>query len=217
MRRPVALRGRRLEMKLRVALFVVVLTFLGAFWVIGVSSQEAEQSQATGTEETPEAMWMKLAQPGEHHARLKAMVGDWKMTGKSWMTPGVAATMWDGVSEKKMLLGDRYLQETVHSQMMGMPFNGIGVLGYDNVQGKYLWSWIDDMGTGMMLSEGSCDKSGKVLTMVGEYLDPTMEANQTVRTVINIVSENKHTFEMYTKGPDTPEFKNMEIVYERGK
>jgi hypothetical protein len=204
-------------MKLRVALFAVVLTCLGAFWVIGISSQEAEQSKAGGTEESPEAMWMKLAQPGEHHKRLEMMVGNWKMDGKSWMTPAMEPSMWDGVSEKKMVLGGRYLHETVSSQMMGQPFDGIGVLGYDNVQGKYLWHWIDDMGTGMMISKGTCDESEKILTMIGEYYDPMIQANHTVRTVVNIVSENKHSFEMYTKAPGSEEYKNMEIVYERGE
>ena len=35
--------------------------------------------------------------------------------------------------------------------MMGMPFEGIGRTGYDNVTGKYWSTWIDNMSTGCYL------------------------------------------------------------------
>lgn len=204
-------------MKQRVALLAVALFCVGAILVSGFSFQQEKEPQATGTEETPDAMMTKSAQPGEHHARLKAMVGTWKMAGKSWMTPAMEPALWDGVSKKKMILGGRFLHEEISSEMMGQPFTGIGIVGYDNLQGKYQWIWMDDMSTGLMISEGTCDESGKTLTLVGEYMDPMTANMQTMKTVVGIISENKHIFEMYMKGPDGAEFKNMEISYERGE
>jgi hypothetical protein len=145
------------------------------------------------------------------------MAGSWKMTGKSWMTPAMEPAPWEGVAEKKMILGDRYLLEEVSSEMMGQAFAGVGIVGYDNLQGKYVWSWIDDMGTGIMISEGKCDDSGKVVTLVGEFMDPMTKTMQPVRTVLSIASEDEHMLEMYMKGPAGPEFKSMEIIYTRGE
>ena len=50
--------------------------------------------------------------------------------------------------------------------MMGTPFTGHGMTGYDNVTGKYWSTWTDSMSTGIMVSEGSCDAEG-VCTFIG--------------------------------------------------
>ncbi len=42
-------------------------------------------------------------------------------------------------------------------KMMEMPFHGIGTEGYDNVRKKFMASWIDNMGTGILLMEGTYD------------------------------------------------------------
>lgn len=68
----------------------------------------------------------------------------------------------------KMILGGRFLQQEVNGEMMGMPMNGIGITGYDNLKKKYVGFWIDNMGTGMYTMEGEMDKEGKACT----YLNP---------------------------------------------
>jgi hypothetical protein len=35
---------------------------------------------------------------------------------------------------------------------MGMPFEGLGYTGYDNVKKQYFGTWIDSMSTGIMTS-----------------------------------------------------------------
>jgi hypothetical protein len=204
-------------MKSRVYLFVGMVVCVGMLLAAGVSSQQAQQPQATGKEETPEAMMAKLAQPGVHHEVLKAMVGTWDMAGKSWMSPAVEPAVWDGKAEKKMILGGRYLQEDVHSEMMGQPFTGLGIVGYDNVQNKYIWIWLDDMSTGIMVSEGDADESGKTLTLVGDYVNPMTQLTETAKTVVHVIDNDNHTVDMYMKGPDGAEYKSMEIAYTRAK
>jgi hypothetical protein len=36
-----------------------------------------------------------------------------------------------------------------------MPFEGISTLGYDNAKKTFFSTWIDNMGTGMMVMEGN--------------------------------------------------------------
>ncbi len=33
---------------------------------------------------------------------------------------------------------------------MGMPFEGMGIDGYDNLAKQYVSTWVDNMGTGIM-------------------------------------------------------------------
>src|SRR6266436_3027817 len=61
--------------------------------------------------------------------------------------------------------------EEVASTMMGAPFTGHGMTGFDNVTGKYWSTWNDSMSTGVMLSEGTCDAQ-KVCTFTGTWNDP---------------------------------------------
>ena len=56
---------------------------------------------------------------------------------------------------------------------MGETFNGIGFIGYDNVSKKYVSTWMDTAGTGMMWSTGTMDASGKVLSMKATVNDPS--------------------------------------------
>jgi hypothetical protein len=47
-----------------------------------------------------------------------------------------------------MILGGRYQQSMIKGNMMGMPFEGMGLLGYDNAQKLFYSTWVDNMGTG---------------------------------------------------------------------
>jgi len=60
-----------------------------------------------------------------------------------------------GTATRSMTLDGRVLVEDVSSSMMGSPFTGHGMMGYDNVTGKYWSTWNDSMSTGLMVSEGT--------------------------------------------------------------
>ena len=49
-------------------------------------------------------------------------------------------------------------------KMKDMQFKGMGIEGYDNVKKKFVGSWIDNMGTGIMMSEGTYDPATKTFT-----------------------------------------------------
>jgi hypothetical protein len=102
--------------------------------------------------------------------------------------------------------------------MNGMPFNGVGVTGFDNVIGKYVWTWIDNMGTGIMTGVGTADASGKVLTMIGTMNDPMTGKPSKSRMVTTIIDDDHHTFEMFGTPPGgKKEVKMMTIDYVRAQ
>jgi hypothetical protein len=170
----------------------------------------AGDEKAAAAAQDPMAMIM----PGEHHAHMKKLAGNWDYTMKMWAEPGVTPTESSGKRSAEMMLGDRYLHEKYTGTFMGMPFEGHGTMGYDNVQKKYVGTWIDNMGTGIMMSTGSCDGKG-TWTMKGDMADPTTGTMVPTRSVLKMVDENTFTMEMYVTGPDGKEMKMMEMTHKR--
>ncbi len=158
--------------------------------------------------------WQKAMTPGPEHARLAALAGDWKMTVKTWMDPAAPPEMAGGTVHRRMILGGRYLEETVESTMMGQPFEGRGLTGYDNVTGKYWSTWVDSMSTGLMTSTGSFDPETGIGTFWGTYVDPGSGQEGRNKSTVEHVSDDREVFTMYDV-KDGREIKMMEITYER--
>lgn len=99
------------------------------------------------------AEWVEFARPGEEHARLKQLVGDWAVHGKFTGFDGKLEEG-DSVASFTMILGDRYLRQEAVGSFLGTPFEGRGIIGYDKAVKKWVSVWLDTMGTGMMVAEG---------------------------------------------------------------
>jgi hypothetical protein len=167
-------------------------------------------------------MMMEMAKPGENHKLLSRGVGEWTYKVKWWMNPDAEPKESSGTSTTKAVMGGRYFvsDHTGKMQMPGpdgkmidMEFKGMAVEGYDNAKKKFVASWIDNMGTGIMALEGDYDAASKSLTYRAEFeFMPGMKMK--VREVIKLVDNNHHTFEWYEDRGGT-EVKTMEINYTR--
>lgn len=159
---------------------------------------------------------MKAATPGPQHEMLRKMAGEWNATVKFLADPAQGWQESQSTSTITSLMDGRYCQEVTNGQMMGMPFSGMGVTGYDNVLGKYVSTWIDNMGTGIMTSVGTVDASGKVINWVGTMSDPMTGKATKERMVTTVTDDNHHTFEMWGVPPgQKKEMKTMTIEYVR--
>ncbi len=165
--------------------------------------------------------WEEYATPGEHHKRLDALVGKWDYENHRWMEPGGEPQVSKGTCELKWVFDGRYLQQDCTGPAEGpdgKPFRGSGLYGYDNAKKQYFSTWIDNMGTGIMVGWGTCDAAGKVITYTGEYADPmTGDLHKKCRSTLKLDSPDKFVYECYVAGPDGKEFKEMELTYTRAK
>ncbi len=159
-------------------------------------------------------LWKKLATPGEPHKQFAALAGSWTTTTKEWMEPGKPPTESTGTAEMKMLLDGRFLYQEYNAQMMGQPFSGIGIDSYDNMTKKYMTAWMDTMGTGMFIMEGTASADGKTITLKGQHPEPG-GGQMKHRALWKIIDSNNQTFEMYGTHGHGKEMKMMEIVYTR--
>ncbi len=114
-------------------------------------------------------------------------------------------------------MGGRYLQEDFKGTMMGGPFEGMGITGFDNLKKAYVGSWVDNMGTGVTTSEGTYDAAKKTITCTSQCPDAMMTKYVPDRMVTTLVDANTHKMEMYGPDKSGKEFRCMEITYTRAK
>ena len=171
------------------------------------------------TQMDPQAMmelWKQAATPGEPHKQFAALAGSWTTQTKEWMEPGKPPTESTGTADMKMLLDGRFLYQEYHGQMMGQPFNGIGIDAYDNIRKKYVTAWVDTMGTGIFIMEGSASPDGKTITLKGSHPEPG-GGQMSHRAVWKLIDADHQTFDMYGAHHGQKETKMMEITYTRSK
>ena len=191
-------------------------TLAGLCIVLTVSVAMAKDKKPA-KEMDPQAMmevYQKLATPGEPHKLFATLAGNWTTTTKEWMEPGKPPTESTGTADIKMLLDGRFLYQEFTSQMMGQPFSGIGIDGYDNLRKKYVTTWMDTMGTGFFTMEGTASGDGKTITLKGQHDEPG-GGKMTHRAVWKIVDGNTQTFDMYGTHKHSKEMKMLEITYTR--
>jgi hypothetical protein len=193
------------------------VSILVALFVLSIASPlmaKDKKSEKPMDQQAMMELWKKMAMPGEPHKLFATLAGSWTTTSKEWMEPGKPPTESTGTAEIKMLLDGRFLYQEYNSQMMGQPFSGIGIDAYDNMTKKYVTAWLDSMGTGIFIMEGTASADGKTITLKGSHPEPG-GGKMTHRAVWKIVDNNNQTFDMYGAHHGGKETKMMEIVYTR--
>jgi hypothetical protein len=217
-------------LKVLAVLFVGISLTLPSFAQSPSPAQPATSAVASATGQPNQAEMMKqmmeLAKLNENHKMLADLAGTWSYTVKMWMNPDANAKPEEskGTAVRKSIMEGRFsvMDVTGKMEMPGpdgkkkeMTFKGMGIDGYDNVKKKFVGTWVDNMGTGVMTSEGDYDPATKTFTYTGEYEGiPGMK--QKIREVVKIVDKDHHTFEWF-EDRGGKEAKTMEINYTRKK
>jgi len=203
-----------------------------AFIAVPIVAQTPEPaapaSPNTGGAPSAEDMqkMMEMTKLNENHKLLTDSVGNWSYTVKMWMNgdPSSKPDISKGTATRKAIMDGRFVVMDVTGKMdmpgpdgkvQSMTFKGHGLEGYDNVKKKFVGTWMDNMGTGIMMSQGDYDPSTKTFTYNSEVeMMPGMKTP--IREVLKINDKDHMTFEWYENrgGQDV---KTMEINYTRSK
>jgi hypothetical protein len=180
------------------------------------SSAPAKEAKHKGKMDMQAMMevYKKLATIGKPHKILAKLVGSWTTKTTAWMEPDKPPTEGTGACEQKMLFDGRYLQQVYTGDMMGTPFTGINLVGYDNHTEKYVSTWIDSMSTGIYFFEGAGSADGKTITQECRYDDP-VRGPVVWRSVSRIVNNNTMKYEMFITPKRGKEEKMMEMTVSR--
>lgn len=172
------------------------------------------QAQVPSKEEMMK-VWQAYMTPGDIHKMLSKSDGVWSEEVTMWMDPSGPPTKNKAKATNRMIFGGRY-QESKHSGTMdGKPFEGYGILGYDNAKKMFQNTWIDNMGTGTMFLEGTWDEPMKTIHFKGKCVDPGTGKDMMVREEYMIIDDNNHKLEMFMTMEGKPEMKSMEIMLKR--
>jgi hypothetical protein len=186
--------------------------------LVGSAALAADAPKPSAEQQAMMEKMAKAATPGPQHEMMTKWAGDWECAVKIQMDPSQPVEESKSTATITSLMDGRYIQEVATGDMMGTPFHGMGLYGYDNVTGKYVSTWIDNMGTGIMSSEGKADASGKVISWSSKMSDPMTGKVANARMVTTVVDDDHHTFEMYSTPPGAKkEMKTMTIQYSRKK
>jgi hypothetical protein len=171
-----------------------------------------DAQQMTPEQKAMMEAYAKAGAPGSQHATLAKTVGEYVVKMRNWEKPGGQPMEESGTASRKMDLDGRVLVEDFNGTMMGAPFVGHGMTGYDNTTGKYWSTWNDSMSTALFVSSGTCDAQN-VCTFKGAMTDPVTKKQKMTRMTSKWTSPTEEVFEMY--GPDEKgkEFKMMELTY----
>src|SRR5204863_1188994 len=187
------------------------------------ASAPTGQPSAADMQKMMEQM-MEMSKVNENHKLLSSGDGTWDYTVKMWMDGDTSKKPQEskGTAVRKSIMDGRFVEMDVTGKMQvpgpdgkpkEMTFKGHGMEGYDNVKKKFVGTWIDNMGTSVMFSEGDYDPTTKTFTYTSEF-EAIPGMKQQIREVMKIVDNNHMAFEWY-ENQGGQEKKTMEINYTR--
>ncbi len=166
---------------------------------------------------------MEMGKLNENHKILAATAGTFSYVVKMYMDPSGKPSESTGTATRKTIMDGRYVSGDYSGNFkmpgpagktQSMKFIGMSMDGYDNVKKKFVSGWIDNMGTGIMMIDGTYDAATKTFNYTGNYeMMPGMTAK--VREVIKMTDKGM-TMEYY-EDRGQGETKSMEIDYTKNK
>ncbi|MEI9908677.1 MAG: DUF1579 domain-containing protein [Bacteroidota bacterium] len=179
--------------------------------------EKKPESMAMPDSATMMKNWQDYMTPGDVHKMMAKWDGTWNGEVTMWMYPGVPPEKSKSIAINKMVLNGLYQQSTHTGNMMGMPFNGMSTTAYDIHNKEFISTWIDNMGSGIMVLKGPWDEATKTVNLKGRMTDPGTKGDVDVRETFKIIDDNTQEMEMFVMMPDGKEFKTMNIKYSRKK
>jgi hypothetical protein len=157
-----------------------------------------------------------LPRPNPAHELLKKQAGVWDAAVEETTEPGAPPKVSKGIETNTLACGGLWLITEFKGEMMGQPFQGHGVTGYDPVKKKYTGIWVDGMSPALGIVEGTYDKAAKTMTFNYEGHDP--DGNPIKMKMATVwKGEDSRAWTAYMVGEDGKEIPMLTINYKRRK
>jgi hypothetical protein len=154
--------------------------------------------------------WVEYMTPSEIHALFAEYTGSFTMEISMSMGEGQEPAIVNVQSEHTMLLGGRYLEMKQHGTMVGMDYQSIITLGFNNTDKKFALTALTNMGTGILSLLGNWDESTKTATLYGQLTHPVTKNTLNIRQTVSFIDSNTILIENYDRAEDKPEKKTMQ-------
>lgn len=161
--------------------------------------------------------WTEYMTPSSIHTLLAEYVGDFKMEITMSMGEGKEPSIVTVESEHIMLLGGRFLEMKQKGTMMGMDYQSILTMGFNNTDKIFAMTTITNMGTGTLSLFGEWDEKSKSATLFGELTNPVSKNTINVKQIVTFINNDTILIESFDKEGDKPEKKTVEYKLIRNK
>ncbi|HEX6811601.1 MAG TPA: DUF1579 family protein [Planctomycetota bacterium] len=186
-------------------------------WMTGADGKEVECMQmmrkrgkgamardASASSDMPVAKELALLAQG---------VGNW--TAKVTMTmPGQPASEETCTEQVAKICNGKWTWSNFKGSMMGMPFEGHALCGYDNIAKKYVTYWLDSCCATASRVEGSLDEAKRQFTFSGSCVDPQGKP-MTIKQIYSQPDADTRSLHMTSTGAEGAH--EMKIAYTRVK
>lgn len=191
------------------------LTALMCCFALGLLAGGALAQEAPKPQEPHQGMAPMSPKPGPEHDVLQKDAGVWDATVEMFI-PNAPPSVSKGTETNILGPGGLWLITDFKSDMMGQPFQGHGVSGYDPNKRKYVGTWVDSMSTGLSITESTYDKAANNMTGWLEGPDHTGKMMK-MKAVTEYKDADTRIFTMYMHAPDGQLNQTMRITYKRRK
>lgn len=135
---------------------------------------------------------MHAVEPGKEHKWLATLAGEYSAKVGGMMGES------DGTNSIENVLGGFWNVTRFESKMMGEPFEGLEILGFDPEKGKFVSVWVDSTTPKIAALEGTYDADTKTLTMRGPSIGMDGGAAEMMNTTV--FSDRGMAFTMHIEG-----------------
>lgn len=187
--------------------FLIILAVFASISLQNLYAQNADPMKA----------WQEFMTPGAMHKWMATHVGTWEAEVSQWMDPSAPPTKSKATDVVKMSMNGLYQIGEFSTTMMGMPMMGQSTLAYDNAKKKFVMTWIDNLGSGIVFMTGNYDEATKTLELKGKQTDPMTGTDSDMRQVNKYIDADSYTMALYGAGMDGKEVKFMEGTFKRKK
>jgi hypothetical protein len=203
--------------RIRLPLATALLGFASATAILR-NSVRAEDDESMLDKLRVIAAYSQAATPGEEHEKLCEYAGDWTFEATTFLGPAPETSK--GTARFEPILGGRYVVQKTQGKMLGQPFDGFGLNGFDNVTREYFTFWADSWSTNVYEMRGARPKEGEPLVLSGQARDAMSPEGRPWRMVQSWIEDDEFRLEVFDtleRDGKPTEVKAAELVYRRVK
>ena len=184
--------------------WIIVLVFA----VLGILASAQEKPKVTVEVDRMEAYQAANA-TNEHHDFLKRFVGDWGVQMTFWTAPGKPPVTSKATAKSEVRFGGRFLFVLFSGEMMGKPYEGQEIIGYDNLEKMFNVFYMDNTSTHVYVAKAV--QEGDVLSETGEMTDPLTGKKSGIHARTTFLDNDEYLYEQFMVQDDGSEVKTMEL------
>ena len=162
------------------------------------------------------AAWEDYAKAGPYHKMIDTIAGTWQEEMKFYMD-GVDTPQTVKMTAVIAPVLNGLYQQTLHrGKVMGLPYEGRALLGFNKAKNKFEYTWIDNFSSGMMYLTGDLDSVTNLINLTGTMADPVTGKEIGIRQTIEMIDNKNQHIKLYDTR-NKLERLSMEIIMQKNK